>query len=40
MQTKRELNRVLKEIKRDTGKVKGMSPQISKVNKAANKNGF
>jgi len=37
---KKEINKMMKEFKRDTGKVKGMTRREAKVNKAAIKNGF
>ena len=40
MHTKREMNKMMKEMKKDTGKVKGMTRKEAKVNKAAIKNGF
>ena len=40
MHTKRETNRMMKEFKRDTGKVKGMTRRAAKIDKVANKQGF
>ena len=40
MHTKREMNKMMKEFKRDTGKVKGMTRRVAKIDKAASKQGF
>ena len=40
MHTKKQVNRMMKEMKKDTGKVKGMTRKEAKVNKAAINKGF
>ena len=40
MHTKKEMKKMVKEFKRDTGKVKGMTRKMAKVDKAAQKHGF
>lgn len=34
------MNQMMKEIKTDTGKIKGMNNRMKKLDKAARKNGF
>ena len=34
------MNKMMKEFKRDTGKAKGMTRKMAKVDKAAQKHGF
>ena len=40
MHTKREMNKMMKEMKKDTGKVKGMNNKQKRVDYAAKKHGF
>ena len=40
MHNKREINKMMKEFKRDTGRVKGMTRKMAKIDKAAQKHGF
>ena len=35
-----EMNKMMKEFKRDTGRVKGMTRKMAKIDKAAQKHGF
>ena len=37
---KGQMNKMMKEFKRDAGKVKGMSNRMKKIDKAARKSGF
>ena len=34
------MNKIMKEFKRDTGKTKGMTRKMARVDKAAKKHGF
>ena len=38
--TKKQMNKMMKEMKKDTGKVKEMNNKQKRVNKAAMKRGF
>jgi len=38
--SKKEMNKIMKEFKRDTGKTKGMTRKMARVDKAAKKHGF
>jgi hypothetical protein len=40
MYTKKEKNGMMRVMKKDTGKMKGMNNEMKKTDKAARKNGF
>ena len=40
MHSKKEMNSMMKVMKKDTGKIKGMNNKMKKTDKAARKNGF